>query len=123
MGFYDEMAGMAAELLAPESAGGLGQGEVLLRRVVTTPGANPWDDPTEQITDTKLSASVKRVNQRYENGALVIATGDIVTFAPVDPEPANANVLVIDGRERTITNLKRIPGAGIAVAYQCFCAA
>ncbi|MCO6050847.1 hypothetical protein NGM99_13770 [Mesorhizobium sp. RP14(2022)] len=123
MGFYDEMADMAADLLAPEDEGGLGQGEVLLRRVVTTPGANPWDEPTEQITDTKLSATVKRVDQRYENGALIIATGDIVTFAPVEPEPANANVLVIDGRERAITNLKRIPGAGVCVAWQCFCAA
>ncbi len=114
---------MARELLAPESDGGLGQGVVELRRIVATPGANPWDPPTEAATTYTLKAAVERLHQRYENGALIIETGDMVTFAVPAVVPAVTDLLVIDGTERVITNLTPIPGAGTVVAWKAWCAA
>lgn len=135
-GFYDELRGVADELL-----GEFKQGSVQLKRVTTTPGPNEWDPPTETVETWELSAAVQRVHQRYENGTLIVATGDIVTFAvaakvvernslPVDPpEPVSLTAieitdnLVIDGRTSAITNPRKLPGAGTVVAWKAFCAA
>lgn len=123
MPFYDEMAEMVHELLAPEAEDGLGQGSVQLRRVTVTPGPNEWDPPTETVETWELSAAVKRVDQRYENGVLIIATGDIVTFAVPPVVPLLSDSLVVDGTVRAITSLRPTPSAGTVVAWKAFCAA
>lgn len=118
------------------------QGAVSLRRITTTPGANPWDPPTETSATYSLKGTVKRLHQRYENGVLIVQTGDMVTFAvgallveqdsePVEPPQSVtlergdielADGLVIDGVERAITNLAPIPPAGTVVAWKAWCA-
>lgn len=123
MGFYDEMAAMVQDVLLPDTEGGLGQGAVSLKRVTTVPGENPWDPPTETAVTYPLKAAVKRLHQRYENGVLIVETGDMVTFAVPDVVPALTDTLVIDGKERAITNLTPIPGAGTVVAWKAWCAA
>lgn len=123
MGFYDEMAAMVQDVLLPDTEGGLGQGDVSLKRVTTVPGENPWDPPTETAVTYPLKAAVKRLHQRYENGVLIVETGDMVTFAVPDVVPALTDTLVIDGKERAITNLTPIPGAGQVVAWKAWCAA
>ncbi|MGN6146897.1 MAG: hypothetical protein ACTHOP_25285 [Mesorhizobium sp.] len=117
-GFYNDMADMVQELLAPEDEDGLGQGTVSLKRVTATPGAEEWDPPTETTETWPLKAAVKRVDQRYENGVLIVATVDIVTFAVPSTVPVITDVLVIDGRERAITSLKPTPAAGTVVAWK-----
>lgn len=112
------MRGVADELL-----GEFRQGLVQLRRVTTTPGPNEWDPPTETVETWELSAAVKRVDQRYENGVLIIATGDIVTFAVPPVVPILSDGLVIDGTFRAITSLRPTPSAGTVVAWKAFCAA
>ncbi|PBC23477.1 MULTISPECIES: hypothetical protein [unclassified Mesorhizobium] len=117
--FYDDMANMAVALL-----GEFKQGAVTLKR--ETPGvpdpAQPWV-PVEPTVETwPLSAVVKRMHQRYENGILIVETGDMVTFAVPAVEPMLTDMIVIDGAERTITNLTPIPSAGTAVAWKAWCA-
>lgn len=121
-GFYDEMADMVQDLLRPDEEDGLGQGEVSLKRIVSTPGPNPWDPPTETAQTWPLKAAVKRLHQRYENGVLIAETGDMVTFAVPEVEPVLTDTLIIDGVERMITNLTRIPSAGTVVAWKAWCA-
>ncbi|MDR7032941.1 hypothetical protein [Mesorhizobium sp. BE184] len=122
MGFYDEMADMVQEVLAPEEDDGLGQGVVSLKRVTTTPGAEEWDPPIETVTTYPLSAAVKRLHQRYENGVLIVETGDMVTFAVPVVKPALTDKIVIDGVERVISNLTPVPPAGTVVAWKVWCA-
>lgn len=125
MSFYGEMRSMAAELLAPEAAGGLGQGTVLLKREtrgVPDPEA-PWE-PVEPTVETwPLKAAVKRLHQRYENGVLIVETGDMVTFAVPEVKPEITDILIIDGAERAIKNLTPLPAAGTPVAWKAWCAA
>ena len=116
--FYADMADMVQELLAPDDEDGLGQGTVSLKRTVTVPGENEWDLPTETSQTWPLEAAVKRVDQRYENGVLIVETVDIVTFAVPDTVPVITDTLVIDGRERAITSLKPTPSAGTVVAWR-----
>lgn len=122
-GFYEEMADMARELLAPEDEGGLGQGTVQLKRVTTAPGPNEWTPGVETVATWPLSATVKRLHQRYENGVLIVQTGDMVTFAVPEVEPQITDKLVIDGAERAITNLTPVPPAGTVVAWKAWCSA
>jgi hypothetical protein len=80
-GFYEEMADMVQELLAPEDEDGLGQGVVQLKRVTLGTPPNEWTPAPETVETWPLSATVKRMHQRYENGVLIVETGDMVTFA------------------------------------------
>jgi hypothetical protein len=118
MSFYDEMRGVADELL-----GEFKQGAVSLKRKTgTTPGENEWDPPVDVFTTYPLTATVKRLHQRYENGVLIVETGDMVTFAGPAVVPEITDTLIIDGVERVITNLTPIPGAGTTVVWKAWCA-
>ncbi|UPT53446.1 hypothetical protein [Synechococcus phage Ssp-JY39] len=124
-GFYDEMADMVQDLLLPDAEDGLGQGAVLLKRMtagVPHPEA-PWEPVEPTVATWPLKAAVKRLHQRYENGVLIIETGDMVTFAVPEVKPEITDMLVIDGYERAITNLTPMPAAGTPVAWKAWCAA
>lgn len=118
-GFYDEMREMATELL-----GEFQQGVVQLVRV--SPGApdpaTPWEPGAPTQTTYDLKATVTREHQRYENGVLIVETGDMVMFAVPEITPVLTDKLVIDGTARSITNLTPIPAAGDPVAYKAWCA-
>ncbi|WP_246676248.1 hypothetical protein [Mesorhizobium sp. B2-5-1] len=122
-GFYDDMAEMVTELLQPDAAGGLGQGTVQLKR--ETPGVvdpdQPWVPVEPTVQTWPLNAAVKRLHQRYENGVLIVQTGDMVTFAVPEVEPELTDLIVIDGTDRAITNLMPIPAAGPTVAWKAWC--
>jgi hypothetical protein len=118
--FYDEMRDEVASPLLKEFA----QAAVSLKRVTTADPdpSTPWE-PGEETTETwPLDAVVKRVDQRYENGVLIVATVDIVTFAVPATVPLITDVLVIDGKDRAITGLKPTPSAGTVVKWTAICA-
>ena len=117
MPFYDEMQGVATELLTEFQ-----QGTVSLKRVTVGPPPNDWTPGETVETLHPLKATVKRLHQRYENGVLIVETGDMVTFAVPEVEPVLTDTLVIDGVERAITNLTPIPPAGTVVAWKAWCA-
>ncbi|WP_018428222.1 hypothetical protein [Hoeflea sp. 108] len=118
MSFYDEMRDVADELL-----GEFKQGSVQLKRVTTAPGPNEWTPAPETVETWPLSATITRLHQRYENGVLIVQTGDMVTFAVPAVEPQITDKLIIDGAERVITNLTPIPSAGTVVAWKAWCSA
>ena len=74
------------------------QGVVQLRRITTAAPdpATPWilGEETTEVCD--LSATVKRLHQRYETGVLIVESGDMVTFAVPAVVPAMTNKLVIN---------------------------
>jgi hypothetical protein len=100
------------------------QGTVQLVRV--TPGtpdpATPWEPAAPTQTTYDLKATVTREHQRYENGVLIVETGDMVMFAVPEVTPVLSDKLVIDGALRSITNLTPIPAAGDPVAWKAWCA-
>jgi hypothetical protein len=120
MAFYDEMRGVADELL-----GEFAQGTCTLKRV-TTAAPNPetpWIPGEETVTTYPLAAAVRRVSQKYVDGTLIVATDNQVTFAVPAIVPAMSDILVIDGAEHAMKDLRPIPGAGVVVAYIAFIAA
>ena len=122
--FYDEMATMASELLAPTSSDGLGQGVIQLIRV--TPGVvdsdKPWlpVQPTEQ--NELLKGAVKGVSSKLvgtEVGSAVILASDreAICAAPAMQYQAG-DVLSVDGVRVNILSVQRIPEAGTTVAVK-----
>ena len=73
MPFYDDLQQVTRDLLAPDTAGGLGQGAITLVR--TTPGtpdpAQPWVPVTPTVT-------TEDVNQISNTKAEYISAGTIV---------------------------------------------
>ncbi|TPN44450.1 hypothetical protein FJ981_28045 [Mesorhizobium sp. B1-1-4] len=116
---YDRMQKTATRLLDRFS-----QGVVQLKR--ETPGVVDPDQPWVPVEPTvalyPLNAAVKRVDQRYENGVLIVQTGDMVTFAVPEVVPLLTDFLIIDGTERVITSLRPTPAAGTVVKWTAFCA-
>ncbi|MRX33217.1 hypothetical protein [Aminobacter sp. MDW-2] len=115
---YGRMQGTATRLMVRFK-----QGAVRLKRVTLGTPPNEWTPAPETVETWPLAATVKRLHQRYENGVLIVETGDMVTFAVPEVEPQITDKLVIDGAERVITNLTPIPPAGTVVAYKAWCAA
>ncbi|MGX9120330.1 hypothetical protein ACWTU6_27245 [Mesorhizobium sp. BHbsci] len=109
--------------MATEMLGEFKQGVVSLERVTTADSdpATPWIPGEATTTVYPLDAVVKRVHQRYENGVLIVETGDLVTFAVPAVAPSLTDKLIIDGAERAITNLTPIPAAGTIVAWKAWC--
>lgn len=101
------------------------QGSVQLKRVTTAAPdpSTPWIPGAETVATYPIKATVRRMHQRYENGVLIVETGDMVTFAVPAVTPLMTDKLVIDGVERSITNLTPIPAAGTPVAWKAWCAA
>lgn len=122
--FYQDMANMTRELLAPTIQDGLGQGVIQLIRV--TPGVpdsdKPWL-PVQQTEQTEtLKAAVKGVSSELvgtEAGSAVILASDReVICAPPFMQYQAGDLLSVDGMRVNILSVQRIPAAGTVVAVR-----
>lgn len=121
--FYSQMAAVAAQLLAPTSQNGLGQGSIVLSHATAgTPGANPWDPVEPTMTTETLSGAVKGVDQKLvgtEVGGQVILASDRQVIAAVPSIPyAAGDSLSIDGKPVHILSVENVPAAGVAAAVR-----
>lgn len=122
--FYQQMAAVSAELLAPTSQNGLGQGEIKLTRI--TQGTPDPDKPWVPVLPTKktetLKGAVKGVDSKLvgtEAGSAVIrATDREVICAPPSIGYMAGDVLSIDSRDVLILSVIKIPAAGITSAVK-----
>ncbi len=96
------------------------QGSVILRRITVTPidPTQPWLGNTEATQDWPLNAVVKRLNHRNIGGTLISETGDEVTFADPGTAPVLSDLLIIDGAERAVNEVRPVVGAGLPVAWK-----
>ena len=116
---YARMQGTATRLLDR-----FAQGVVTITHVVPAepdPDA-PWADPGEPTETTEtLRATVRRVEQRYIDGSLIVGTEDQITFAvPSGFVPGMMDRFSIDGRATTLVDIRPLPSAGTPVAYIAF---
>lgn len=123
--FYTEMAGVARELLAPTSEGGLGQGKIELVRY--TPGAapaQPWEPPaTPTRTVTPLDGAASGVSKELigapvETGGQIVATDRQVIVAPWGGAYEPGDVLELDDAPVTVLKIINIPAVGTVCAIK-----
>lgn len=122
--FYADMAQAASELLAPTSAGGLGQGSITLTR--TTPGTpdpqKPYEppEPTKQ-TETLDGAAFGVTSDMIgtQAGSAVILATDRYAICTVPSIGYEAgDTLSIDGKTVNIISVENIPAAGVTCAVK-----
>ncbi len=125
MGFYEDMAQTARDLLAPTDEGGLGQGMIaLVRYVPGAAGTNPWDPPATPSREvTVLDGAARGVSKELigapvETGGQIVATDLQVIVAPWGGEYAAGQVLEIDGAPVTVLKVENIPAAGPVCAVR-----
>jgi len=118
--FYSDLAQMARELLAPTSQNGLGQGNIVLSRQSSTPGANPWDPPVTTTTTETLKGAVRGVSQELVGvevgGTVILASDRQAICAPIEMGYTAGDTLIIDGVPVHILSVENIPAAGVAAA-------
>lgn len=115
--FYQQMAGVAASLLSPTSAGGLGQGTIILTHSEPGPSpANPWEPVEPVVTTQTLRGAVKGVSQKLvgtEAGGTIILASDREAICAVPSIPYEAgDTLSVDGVPVHILSVEPIPAAG-----------
>lgn len=129
MTLYSDLRSDVAEVLGdPE----IKTGTVRIHRaVVTTPGANPWDPPTEENWIIDLDAVVFTKSAEYSAGTLIVERGDEITASGVARviekngvaaneeillEVQDSDVIYVDGDPRRVVRKIRVPAAGADVA-------
>jgi hypothetical protein len=123
--FYDDMAAMVQELLAPTSEDGLGQGSIaLVRYTAGAPGPDPWSPPsTPSRTVTTLDGAATGIAKELigtpvETGGQIVATDKMVIVAPWGGSYDPADVLELDNSPVTILRIDNIPAVGTPVAIR-----
>lgn len=97
-GFYEDMAGVARDLLAPDSAGGLGQGAVQIVRL--TPGTVDPDKPWIPVTPSETVATVdqiRSVKAEYVERGTIITTDMAFMCTPASFEAKPGDMVRIAG--------------------------
>jgi hypothetical protein len=125
MGFYEEMADVARELLAPTDEGGLGQGTIELVRYLPSPApVNAWDPPAPSEREITVLDGVARgvgrelIGAPIETGGQIVATDLTVTVAPWPGTYQLGDVLEVDDRPVTVLKAENIPAAGVVCAVR-----
>lgn len=118
MPFYADMARMVSDLLAPDSSGGLGQGELALVRVETAPAGNSWDEPVESVAREALRGAVSGVAAKFVDGTTILASDlqAICAIPSMGYQPGDS--FEIDGVPATIIAVRNIPEAGTRAALR-----
>lgn len=84
MAFYADMAQVAADLLKPDSEGGLGQGKITIVRV--TPGTpNPVEEwlPVAPVLTTEDVDQIGNIKAEYVDRGTIIVTDRAYMITPV----------------------------------------
>lgn len=115
MTFYEDMAGIASEVLAEFK-----QGSITLTK--TVPGepdpSTPWI-PGEPVEVTySIDATAKAVSEEFINGTTIVATDIEIVSAVFGADPDPADQMEIEGRPMTTIKVMRIPAAGTVVAWR-----
>ncbi len=124
MGFYDEMAGVANDLLTEFS-----QATAILIREAAGAGPAYNPGPGEQTRFQHKGVTVRGISQKYIDGKEIIATDQmaVLSVAQIDPttkkaisvsvRPTVKDVLTLNGVKYRIIKDLTVPAVGTSVAY------
>lgn len=124
--FYTDMGDFVRNILGATSEGGLGQGEIALKRItkVTPDPTKPWEPVFPQVTTQKLRGAVKGIDAKMVGvevgGTVLLATDrEAITEVP-SIEYQAGDILSIDGFDVNVIAVKPIPAAGIRSAVKFY---
>lgn len=113
MTIYDDLQDTATELYAEYA-----QGTVkLVHPTKTVSGGRTWDPAAGAASETIINAVVRRVEQKYVDGALIVGSEMQVMFSGANDAPALDDKIEIGGVNREIVSIMPNPGSGTVVSY------
>lgn len=112
--FYKRMQGTASKLLAK-----FNQGVIEYVQLEQQAGANPWDPVTSNPVAYPVSGTSKGPELRYQND-LITASDFQLNIAVFDVEPNKEGVFKLDGVEKQIIEIMKVPATGVTVSYKIF---
>lgn len=122
--FYEDMANVTRELLAPTSQNGLGQGSVVLsRKIPGTPDpSQPWIPVEDAFERETLRSAVRGVSKELvgteAGGTVILASDRQAICAPIAMGYTAGDTLIVDGVPVHIVAVSNIPAAGIVSAVR-----
>lgn len=123
MPFYSDMAAMAADLLKPDAAGGLGQGAITIVRI--TPGAPNLAAPWEPVTPTRQTATVNQIStikaEYVKEGTIIVTDFAYMTTVPTTFDPRPGDTVEAGGATvGTIVHADPFPAHGTRVYWSIY---
>lgn len=123
MAFYDEMAAMAADLLKPDIAGGLGRGAIQIGRA--SPGVPDPMRPFDPVGPVVVKDTVNQIGEpkaEYVAGGIVVQTD--TAFMIVPPTKFDVGVgdrVYIAGQDvGGIVHVERLGSLDVPVYYTIY---
>jgi len=93
-------------------------GQGAIRYVKPGAATGPAYDPQPGApTDHPVNVVVSGVAQEYVDGSYVLSTDEAAQLCAFDVEPTLAGRLEVDGVEREIVKVERLPSAGTLVGW------
>lgn len=112
--FYEDMQATASELLKE-----FNQGSIEYIQLEQQAGANPWDPVVSNPVSYPVDATSMGVEQQYITD--LITQSDIqLNVAVFDVAPNKDGIISIDGKEKQIIEIMKIPASGTTVSYKIF---
>lgn len=122
MAFYEQMQGIATDLLTQFNQG-------VINLIVVTPGSGPPSNPGPPVRSAPLllkgaanaAFSVRGASKTYADGTM-IQRGDIKVTTKVITgiDPKLTDKITLDGKEYNIIHFNKIPETGTTVAWVFF---
>lgn len=114
MTFYEDMQGVATEVLTEFNQG-------TLRLLRHTPGGGPSHNPgPATYVPSNVNGAVSGVSEEHLKDTLIKATDLLARIAVPANAPRTQDRLEIDGVAYPIVKVVQVPAAGTPVAFQVF---
>lgn len=119
MGFYDDMRGIASDLLREFSQSTNQGGSPQMKYVELIPAEGPPDNPgvpTEQVHDI-IGGVARGVDEEYIDGSQVIASNGQITCEVGTFTPKVDDYVILNQKRHKVIRTVNIPATGTPVAY------
>lgn len=119
MGFYDDMQGIASDLLREFSQSTSEDGTPKMKYVELIAAGGPVDNPgvpTETVHDI-IGGVARGVDEMYVDGSQVIASNGQITCEVGTFEPKAKDYVILNGKRHKVTKAVNLPATGVPVAY------
>ena len=119
MPLYSDLAAMTVDLLAPDTAGGLGQGAIVIVRIA--PGVINPASPETPVGPVETLATVNQIaipKAEYRSGETVIQTDTayMITPPPFDPKPGDL-VRIAGVTVGAVVHVERLGSLDVPIYY------